>query len=84
MFDVWEIIAPTVERDLSNIDKEKLDPQLDVSQMEDLGVDGEERSYRKEVRNLEVTLDDLKIILMAILRLNDGSTFVETEKAPLP
>ena len=40
--------------------------------MEDLGVDGEERSYRKEVRNLEVTLDDLKVILMAILRLNDG------------
>ena len=33
---------------------------------------------------MEVTLDDIKVVLMAIMRLNDGKTFVEADHAPLP
>ena len=86
MFDVWEIIAPKVERELEFLDKTALDgvPELDVSQNEDLGIDSNERNYRKEVRSAEISLEDLRVILMAILKYNDGNTFVDTEQAPLP
>ena len=86
MFDVWEIIAPRVERELEFSDKTALDgvPDLDVSQNEDLGIDSSERSYRKEVRSAEISLEDLRVILMAILKYNDGNTFADTEQAPLP
>jgi hypothetical protein len=86
MFDVWEIIAPRVERELEFLDKTALDgvPDLDVSQNEDLGIDSNERSYRKEVRSAEISLEDLRVILMAILKYNDGNTFADTEQAPLP
>lgn len=53
IFDMWEIIAPIVERDLTHLDKEPEDKEekdCDISQIEDLGIDIKERSYRKEVR----------------------------------
>ena len=87
IFDMWEIIAPKVERDLAHLDKEpelNETEDLDVSYTEDTGVDSKERSYRKEVRAQEVNLADVKGILMAILKINDGKTFVETDNAPLP
>lgn len=33
---------------------------------------------------MEVNLEDVRVMLMAIMRLNDGKTFIENEHAPLP
>lgn len=52
--------------------------------MEDLGVDGKERNYRKELRSMEVDIKDIRVLLMAVMRLNDGKTFVDSAEAPLP
>ena len=86
MFDVWEIIAPRVERDLDqSIDKNIEDSDsLDESINEDIGIDSKERSYRKEVRAAEISIADLRVILMAILKYNDGKTFADSEHSPLP
>jgi len=85
VFDVWEIIAPKVERDLTNIDSDESPlNEADVTMSEDIGFGARERNYRKELRSMEVHLEDIRVILMAILRLNDGKTFVESEEAPLP
>ena len=51
---------------------------------EDVGIDSRERNYRKELRCMEVNLEDIRVMLMAIMRLNDGKTFIESEHAPLP
>lgn len=85
MFDVWEIMAPKVERDLTNIDNdESMVNEADVTLIEDYGISKTERNYRKELRNMQVSLQDLKVMLMMISRLNDGKTFIESEQAPLP
>lgn len=86
IFDIWEIIAPKVERDLTGIDKEdeSLADDHDLTQTEDVGIDSRERNYRKELRSMEVNLEDVRVMLMAITRLNDGKTFIENELAPLP
>lgn len=80
IFDVWEIIAPKVERDLASIDvDESVLNDADVTLIEDHGISKSERNYRKELRNSMVTLKDIRVILMAIMRLNDGKTFVESD-----
>ena len=33
---------------------------------------------------MEVNLEDVRVMFMAIMRLNDGKTFIENEHAPLP
>ena len=71
MFELWEIVAPKVVRDLN------------------LSADSEnekkvEENYQTEVMSKEVTLYDMKTILMAILKYNDGKRFIEGSKAPLP
>ena len=75
-----------MERDLTGIDKEdeSLADDHDLTQTEDVGIDSRERNYRKELRSMEVNLEDVRVMLMAITRLNDGKTFIENELAPLP
>lgn len=85
MFDIWESIAPKVERDLTYIDDEVVElNENDVTLIEDLGIDSKERNYRKELRSMEVNLEDVRVLLMAVMKLNDGKTFVDTAEAPLP
>ena len=70
-FELWEIVAPKVKRD------------LDVS-CDSENEKKEEANYLTEVTSKEVTLYDMKTALMAILKYNDGKRFVEASKAPLP
>ena len=68
-FDLWEVIAPAVVKDLHESDD---DSKVLISE------------YKTEVTSKEVTLQDVKTVLFAILKFNDGKRFVEASKAPLP
>lgn len=69
-FDLWEVIAPKVEREMNE-------------SVDDGGAQMEQE-YREEVKAKFITLFDLRTILMAILRYNDGKRFVDAIDAPMP
>ena len=93
LFDMFEIIAPPVERELDLSDEEPMpkshDQQSDSNEEgendpEDMSFNERERSYRRQVKAHNVCLPDVKVILMAVLKLNDGKKFMEGKDAPLP
>ena len=71
MLEIWEIIAPRVEREIC-----ESDAGSDENEKADL-------DYVNKLKSQEITLYDLKTIMLAILRLNDGKRFLDSEKAPL-
>lgn len=71
VLEIWEIIAPHIDREMCESDADS-----DENEKADL-------DYIKKLKSQEITLYDLKTIMLAILRLNDGKRFVEGEKAPL-
>ena len=71
-FDLWEIIAPKIEKGL----EESIIGEEAIAQME--------LEYVEQVKASVVTVNDLKTILMAILRYNDGRRFMDASEAPLP
>ena len=40
--------------------------------------------YMSELKVQQVSMQDLKTLIMAILRLNDGKRFADADEAPLP
>ena len=43
-----------------------------------------EDEYMEKVKKGDVKLNDVKTILMGILRLNDGKRYTDTSEAPIP
>lgn len=71
-FDLWEIIAPKVDREV----------HMSVANTESLA--DIEQDYLDKVKDKMITLNDLKTVLMAILRFNDGKRFMDAAEAPMP
>ena len=75
-FELWEIVAPRVSRDARLMRSAvEIDPED--------GEDESEKQYISEMQAQEVLPSDLKTVIMAILRLNDGRSVVAGAEAPI-
>ena len=72
IFDLWEIVAPKVDKELAM----SVSDAEQNTEMED--------EYMEKVKQGEVKINDVKTIVMGILRYNDGKRFVDATDAPLP
>ena len=75
-FELWEIVAPKLSRDAMFM-------RSDGGGDADGGEDESEKQYITEMQAQEVPPNDLKAVIMAILRLNDGRNVVAASDAPL-
>ena len=72
-FELWEIVAPKVSRDV----------MLSHSAVDLGGEDEQEKQYITEMQAQEVSVNDLKTVIMAILRMNDGKNVLPSAEAPI-
>ena len=75
-FELWELIAPKISRELSLLENGADD--------EDEAMEKLDKAYITEMQAQEVTPFDLKTVVMAILRVNDGKHFFNASEAPIP
>lgn len=73
-FELWELIAPKVTKQLDVLSAEGNEELMDKMDHE----------YITEVQAQEVSIADLKSVVMAILRINDGKHFFNASEAPMP
>ena len=76
-FELWELVAPRINRELPEVSPK--DGEEEEKQLEML-----DNAYITEMQAQEVTPADLKTVIMAILRINDGKHFFNANEAPLP
>ena len=76
-FELWELVAPRINRELPEVSPK--DGEEEEKQLEML-----DKAYITEMQSQEVTPADLKTVIMAILRINDGKHFFNANESPLP
>ena len=73
-FELWELIAPKINRELPGEAEDE-----DEAAMERL-----DQAYISEMQAQEIAPSDLKTVVMAILKMNDGKHFFSASEAPIP
>ena len=72
-FELWELVAPRINRELPEVSPK--DGEEEEKQLEML-----DKAYITEMQAQEVTPADLKTVIMAILRINDGKHFFNAKR----
>lgn len=72
-FELWELIAPRINRELP-----------DEAEDEDEAMERLDAAYITEMQAQEISPADLKTVVMAILRTNDGKHFFSAAETPMP
>ena len=76
-FELWELVAPRINRELPEVSPNNGEEEEKQLEMLD-------KAYITEMQAQEVTPADLKTVIMAILRINDGKHFFNANEFPLP
>ena len=76
-FELWELVAPRINRELPEVSPNNGEEEEKQLEMLD-------KAYITEMQAQEVTPADLKTVIMAILRINDGKHFFNANESPLP
>jgi len=71
-FELWELIAPKINREIGDMS------------IEDESLEKLDAAYITEMQAQQVSPADLRTVVLAIMRINDGKHFFLASESPMP